>query len=273
MTAALIAVNLAAVIFGAVALFGRLDASPVWIVAGRAAFAAVALAAVVAARRLPLRPDARVVATGALLAAHWAAFFASVQMAGVAVGTLTVSTFPLFIILIEAAMKRRAPTPAEVAAGAAVVAGVALIAGPIAPGAALGAAVGLVSAMLFAVFALASQSLVRQAGPVVLSLQQNAAAALVLVPFLPFTPGLQAPQDWLAVAALGVFGTALVHQLYLFALARLPAAVCGAFVTMEPVYAILLAALLFAEPAGPMVFAAAALIVGASLLLLRSRGG
>lgn len=39
----LVAVNLAAALFGTVALFGRIDASPIWIVASRAAFAAMAL--------------------------------------------------------------------------------------------------------------------------------------------------------------------------------------------------------------------------------------
>jgi drug/metabolite transporter (DMT)-like permease len=70
--------------------------------------------------------------------------------------------------------------------------------------------------------------------------------------------------------ALGVIGTALTHQLYLFALRRLPASVCGGFVTLEPVYAILFAALLFGEQVQPMVLVSAALIIGASLLLLRN---
>jgi drug/metabolite transporter (DMT)-like permease len=64
-------------------------------------------------------------------------------------------------------------------------------------------------------------------------------------------------------------GTALTHQLYLFALRRLPASVCGGFVTLEPVYAIVFAAMLFGDPVRPVLLISATLIISASLLLLR----
>ena len=73
-------------------------------------------------------------------------------------------------------------------------------------------------------------------------------------------------------AALGVVATALMHQLYFFALKHLPAAVCGGFVALEPVYAILFAALLFSDGIAPVTGLSGTLIVGASiLLLLRSK--
>lgn len=276
--AALAAVNLSAVIFGSAALFGRFELSPAWIVAGRTAFAAATLLATarfagapvgVSLARLPV-----LFATAVLLAAHWTTFFASVQAGGVAIATLTVSSFPLFTLLIEAARARRAPRALEVAAGAAIVAAVALLArpGPAAGGSVVaGAAYGLVSAVLFAAFSLVSQRLVEALGPLRLSLWQYGFVALMLAPALPFTPGPTGWRAWSALAALGVVGTALAHQLYLVGLRRLPAAVCGGLVSLEPVYAILLAALLFQEPAGATVAVSAVLIVGASLVLLRSR--
>ena len=114
-----------------------------------------------------------------------------------------------------------------------------------------------------------SRGLAREAHPVALSLRQNAVVALVLAPFLPFSP--PAPHgagDWIALAALGVVASALSHQFYFFALRRLPAVLCGAFISLEPIYAILMAAALFTQPIGPAVGASAALIVAASLLLL-----
>lgn len=273
---AIAAVNLAAVLFGAVALFGRLDLDPVWIVAARAGFAAAGLFALFLIGRRPVRqPWIRLrwmLATGALLALHWVMFFASVRMAGVAVGVLTVSSFPLFTIALQAARNKQLPSVAHLAAGLTIILAVAILAGPgrpETPGALAGAFIGLGSAALFAVFTLASQRLMVATAPVSLAFWQNLAAALVLAPFLPFLPGPTTGTDWLALAALGIFGTVLAHQLFLFALTRLPAAACGAFVSMEPVYAILLAALLFSEPVGPGVAAGAALIVAASFLLLK----
>ena len=39
--------------------------------------------------------------TGAVLAVHWTTFFQSIQVSSVAIGTITFSTFPLFIAFIE----------------------------------------------------------------------------------------------------------------------------------------------------------------------------
>jgi drug/metabolite transporter (DMT)-like permease len=269
-------VNIAALIFGTTALFGRVDASPVWIVAGRGFFACVTLALVAAARGLPLRLPAgtlgQVALSALLLALHWIAFFTAVRVAGVAVGTLTAATFPLFTILLQAVWRGRRPSLVELSAGATIILAVGLISGAGAAGgaASFGAAIGLVAALLFALFALVSQDLTKATNAVTLSMYQQGMVALLLMPILPFADRIQSTAGLYAIMALGVIGTALTHQLYLFALRRLPASVCGGFVTLEPVYAILFAALLFGEQVQPMVLVSAALIIGASLLLLRN---
>jgi drug/metabolite transporter (DMT)-like permease len=271
---ALVAVNIAAIIFGTTALFGRIDASPFWIVAGRGFFACLALRAVAAARGSPLRlpPGALgpVALSGLLLALHWVAFFTSVQVAGVAVGTLTAATFPLFTILTESIGRRRTPSPVELASGATIIVAVALISGTGGAGtaASFGAVIGLIAALLFALFALVSQKLAKEMSAVTLSMYQQGIVALLLIPALSFVGGIQSVAGLYAIAVLGI-GTVLTHQLYLFALSRLPASVCGGFVTLEPVYAILFAALLFGDLVRPITLLSAALIIGASLLLLR----
>ena len=274
--AALTAVNLAAVLFGSTALFGKLPISPVWIVGGRAAFAAATLFVIVLIQRRKSAggvPFKGALMTGMLLALHWVSFFASVQWANVAIATLTFATFPLFTIAFQAILRRRVPSPIEWGAGLAIIAGVALICGPglpATPRAQLGAIVGVVSAISFALFGLISQTMARTADPVRLSLVQNVIVTLFLVPNLIFAaPMPLTARDWGLLALLGVVATAGSHQLYFYALTRLPAAVCGAFVSLEPVYAILFAAVMFHEPLGPAVIASAVLIVAASMLLLR----
>ena len=112
---ALGAVHAAVLLFGFAGLFGRwLDLSPVAIVLGRSAIAACALAVVrwqVGRDRLPF--DLRLVANGAVLALHWIAFFAAIQAAGVAIGLLGFSSFPLFVLILERAMLGRRWSAAE----------------------------------------------------------------------------------------------------------------------------------------------------------------
>jgi len=271
----LAAVNLAALIFGSTALFGKLDVSPAWIAGGRGAFAALMLCVlgIVWRSSFRLRRDAwsGTVITGILLALHWLTFFISVQEAGVAVATLTFATFPLFTVLIESFARRRAPGLVETGAGLTIIAAVALLVGgalPATPLAREGALVGLASALCFALFSLMSQKLGRRTNAVALSFHQNIVVAVFLLLAWPVSPRLPQSADWAIIAGLGIVATAFMHQLYFYALRRLPASVCGGFVALEPVYAIVFAAILFDDPVTPMVVVSGVMIVGASLLLL-----
>jgi drug/metabolite transporter (DMT)-like permease len=227
------------------------------------------------ARGVPLRasgPDVLgAAATGALLALHWVLFFAAVQEASIAVATLTFATFPLITIVVESVRRSRVPAIIEIGSGLAIVTAVWVLVARGLPDAATarqGAYAGLLSAVCFAVFSVASQRAGKSLKPVALSLYQNAAVTLLLVPALPFATHRPHGTDWALIAVLGVAATALAHQLYFFALRRLPAAVCGGFVALEPVYAIIFASILFTQPISPTVILSGALIIGASLLLL-----
>ena len=271
----LLAINLAAVIFGSAALFGKLPIAPLWIVAGRAAFAALVLACLALVRRKLALPRPRhlplLLTTAALLALHWVSFFMSVQQAGVAVATLTFATFPLFTVVIEAVLAHRPPRVQELLAGAVIIVGVSLLVDGAALGdeQVVGTAAGFISGMTFACFGLASKSLTSKLSPLLTSLYQNIAVALLVGVCLPFSDRPpHTPEDWLGLALLGAITTALMHQLYLYALQRLPASTCSGFVALEPVYAIVFAALLFGEPITLWVGLSACCIVGASLLLL-----
>jgi drug/metabolite transporter (DMT)-like permease len=275
----LIAINIAAVIFGTAALYGKLPLSPFWIASMRSAFAAAPLLAAALwngdAAVPPRSLWMSAIVTGLLLAMHWLTFFASVQLAGVAIATLTFATFPLFTVLITAWHRKRAPHLAEVAAAIAIIIAVALLVNPKnASGSVPGAAAGLASGLIYAWFWHASRPLSEALPPLRVSLYQNAVAALGLAPFLPFALPMPVHlEDWFWLALVGIVNTAVMLQLYLYALRRISASTCSGFVALEPVYAILLAALFFHEPITVWIVLSSTLIVGASLTLLRLEGG
>jgi drug/metabolite transporter (DMT)-like permease len=275
-TQGLIAINIAAVIFGSAALYGKLDVSPFWITSMRAAFGAVTLLALGLWKGdigFPPRELWKIfIVTGVILAVHWLSFFASVQWAGVAVATLTFATFPLFTVLIEARHHRRKPHLAEIGAAFVIILAVGLLVNPHNGRDSLwGAAAGLVSAIAYACFWHTSKDLSRSLSPLRVSLYQNAVTALVLAPFLALMPPMpSAVADWLWLALLGIVNTALMLQLYLYALKHISPSTCSGFVALEPVYAILLAALFFHEPVTLWVALSAALIIGASFVFLKA---
>jgi len=271
----LIAINLAAVIFGSAALYGKMDISPFWIVAMRAAFAAGALTLLAKLRGMfvPLAKQyyGVMAGTGAILAMHWLTFFASVQWAGIAIATLTFAAFPLFTVLFEAIAHKRAPHIKGIVAGGMIILAVALLMGEAADGQEklLGTLAGLASAITFAVFGLASKRMGQALSPLTISIYQNAVVAISMAAFLPFAlPMPSTAAHWGLLLLLGVLTTALMHQLYFYALRRLSASTCSGFVALEPVYAIIFAALFFNEAITLWVAASGALILLASFILL-----
>lgn len=270
-----LAINIAAVIFGTAALYGKLDVSPFWIVAMRAGFGALALGLVGAYTAslwsFPVSSWGVLGLSGFLLAAHWLTFFTSVQLAGVAVATLTFATFPLFTVVVEAAQRRCLPRPAELTVGVVIVIAVALLVEPSGGERNVGGAVaGLASALTYALFWRVSQRLGTSVSPATISFCQNGIVFALLAPTLFFAdPAPARPVEWLSLMALGVFNTAVMLMLYLYALKRISANTCSGFVALEPVYAIVFAALLFNEPVTPWIVVSIVLIIGASLTLLK----
>ncbi|AFY00316.1 DMT family transporter [Bdellovibrio bacteriovorus] len=275
MNAGLIAINLAAIIFGSAALFGELHASPFWIVGARGLFAAITLffyAFTVGGLNLTsaknhLKP---LVITGVLLSYHWVSFFASVQMADIAIATLTFATFPLFTILLQSIRAKSWPNLIEIAAGAVIVIAVGMLVDVKAEGAKLfGTVIGLTSALAFAFFGVFAKSLTLYMRPITISFVQNIVVVVSMLPFLGFMgPAPERGSDWMWLVVLGVVTTALMHQLYLFALSRLSAKTCSGFIALEPVYAIAFAAILFGQPITLWVVVSGLMIIGASLALL-----
>ena len=67
--------------------------------------------------------------TGILLAIHWLTFFESVQLAGVAIATLTFAARPLFTVLFETMKARRRASLLELGARFAIVVAVSVFFG------------------------------------------------------------------------------------------------------------------------------------------------
>ena len=272
----LLAINIAAVIFGTAALYGKLEVAPVWITAMRAGFGVLALLVLGGLSRsllrLPVQAWGLLGISGALLACHWLTFFISVQLSGVAVGTLTFATFPLFTVTVEAAARRRLPGLTELLAAIAIILAVALLLQPDSSGndSLAGTLAGLVSALAYAFFWRVTQRIQQPLPAASLSLIQNGVVFLLLLPALFYAaPAPADAKSWLALSALGIINTAVLLLLYLYALQRISASSCSGFIALEPVYAISFAALLFGDPVTPWILASMALIIGASLILLR----
>ena len=275
-------------LWGTTAILGksiRIEALP--LVFYRVAIVTVLMAAVLARRGVPFgvpwRRAAELAGAGVLVALHWVLFYATIKLAGVSVAVLCLSTISFFTALLEPLVFRRRVRWYELFLGALVVLGVVLLlrAEVALRGSGKGLAMGLASAFFAAAFGTWNGSLVSRERAERMTLYELAAAGVACgVCFFAFG-GFVAPWnvtlvDWALLAILAVACTLLPWLWSLRVLETLSPYTVAISVSLEPVYSILYAFLLWPHEerltarfyAGGSVLIALVFVNGA----LKSRG-
>ena len=219
---------------------------------------------------------------GFLLALHWLTFYASIKLANASVGATCMALAPVFLAFLEPMLTERRFDPRDLILGVFAVIGVATMLGGIPTGMHLGVAVGVLSALLVAVFSALNKRYIERGDPLAITAVEIGCGAVLLAalaPFLPHDgplfpiPGLR-DTALLVVLALGC--TLLPYWLHLVALRHLSAFWVALATNLEPVYAILLAIPLLGEhhDLTPRFYVGVAIILGAVVAypLLRGRG-
>ncbi len=267
--AALVSLHAAVALFGFAGLFGKWIAlSPTTIVLGRTVVAAIALGAVLAFRGQGHgRFEWRLAVSGALLAAHWVAFFQSIQIAGVAIGLLGFATFPVFVLLLEWIFLNRRTHAGDWALALIVTLGLLLILPDfqLSNKVVQGVMWGVLAGASFALLAVCNRVFAARREAREIAFWQNACAAVCLLPVLVLVPVIPSARDLGLILVLGLACTALAHTLFIRSLRVLSAHTASVVATMEPVYGIALAAVLLGEFPNTATLVGGVIIVGAAL--------
>ena len=260
----ILAVNLAVLLFGLVGLFAKWIRLPaIAITFGRVLFSSLALGLYLLLRRQSFRvarPGDRLLlaAAGGILALHWWAFLQSIQLSSVAIGTITFSSFPLFVTFLEPLVFRQKLERRNVLIALLILLGV-LITVPafsLSNHVFSGILVGMLSALAYAALTLINKALAGR-------LSGTATAALVLLPSMLSVRARPSVPDLALLLGLGVITTALAHTLFISSLKALPARLAGVCSSLETVYGILFALLLLGEVPSLRELLGAAIILGA----------
>lgn len=263
--------HVAAILFGLTGVFGELiQASAAVITLGRALFAVIALFGVSRLQRkhlfISLTPAQlfMLIIAGGLLAAHWVTFFISVKIGGIAIATLGFASFPAFITIIEGVVFREKVRLAEWIVLILVTIGLILVTPSfdLANEGTIGLAWGIFSGLLFALLALSNRRSTVGLDAMQVACGQNIVVILCMLPFAASQLPSLVAVDIFWIALLGVFCTGLSHYLFVSSLTKLNARSAGLVISLEPVYAIAFAWILFSqEPSARM-------IVGGLLIVL-----
>jgi len=99
--------NFAVMMFGIAGVIGQyVEVPSVMVALGRVICSSIILLSIALLKKESLKLEGKkdytlIIFTGVVLALHWTSFFQSIQVSSVAIGTITFSTFPLFLTFLE----------------------------------------------------------------------------------------------------------------------------------------------------------------------------
>lgn len=231
-------------------------------------------------QRFPIKTGIQVALVGCAAAAHWIAFFGSIKASNVSVALATLATTPVFVSILEPLVHKRKMDWREILLGGVIIVGLlVLLWGPSEGDFTLtseqyyrGIGLALISAALAAVFSTFNSVLVRTYDSSNLTrVELLSAAGVLAVLFLVDGRGRALEfwaipkEDWLWLALLASLATAFAFLMSIEVMKRLSPFTTAVAINMEPVYAIVLAALIFgdSERMGGWFYLGSVIIVGA----------
>lgn len=258
-TRAYLQIHIAVLLFGITAILGKLISLEAFgLVWNRLWISCLVLffipGVAIALKKLNRREILRFAGIGALICTHWVTFYGSIKLGNNASITLAcLATTTLFTSFLEPLITKSKFQPAEVFIGGLVIIGIYLITGV---GSAYYPAIvtGLISAFFAALFSVLNKKYIGQHPTLSISLLELGSGFILLSLFIlllglggPSVNLTPKPSDWIYLFILSVFCTSLAFVLSLSALKELSAFISNLTINLEPVYGIILAALIFKE--------------------------
>ncbi len=251
----LLMTNIAVLLFGMAGILAKSVSVPsIGITFGRVFFSSITLFIYMKLTGRSFAVDNRrhlytMLAAGVVLAFHWWSFLQSVRVSTVAIGTITFSSFPLFVTFLEPLVYHTRLTAKNVLCALAMVAGVCITIPQFSPenNMTAGIAIGMASALSYAVLTLLNKNLSASYPGTKISFYEQGTAAVVLLPIVLFMHLQPTATDIAVILVLGIVTTALAHTLYITSLRGIPAHLAGIISSMETVYGIALAWLVLGE--------------------------
>ena len=203
--------------------------------------------------RIPIKAGFIISLIGTIQALHWVLFFASIKLANVTIALTCLSTAALIASLIEPLVLKKRFDPFEIILGLFAIAGIFIIYNTHIRFS-IGIVVGLFSTILIVMVSVLNKKIIDQYHPEHITLYQLTGGFLgltLLVPVFHYIfPGswaIPTSYDWLWLFILSWVCTIFTFFLYLRALKKISAFTMNLTLTLEPVYGIILAFLIYHE--------------------------
>ncbi|HQX95028.1 MAG TPA: DMT family transporter, partial [Thermomonas sp.] len=262
-TRALWQIHLCVLLWGFTAILGKLITLPALPLVWWRMLIVVAVLALLprvwrGIRAMPARARWAYAGIGALVALHWLTFYGAIKLSNASVAATCIAFATPMTALVEPLLTRQKFQPRDLLLGLLSLPGIWLVVGGVPAGMHAGIVAGVASALLVALFGVLNKRMVDGGDPLTVTALELGAGTLaltLLAPLMPLLvpafagPLLVLPSGmdgfWLVLLALAC--TLFPFALCLVALRHLSAFTAQLSVNLEPIYAIVLAAILFGE--------------------------
>lgn len=194
---------------------------------------------------------------GVLMSLHWLCFYGTIKIANASIALITMSLVALFTSILEPLILGKKISKTELLVGLAVIPGMALIVGNIDTSLILGFGLGILSALIAALFSTLNKKVMALDTPVfAITLVEMIAAWILLglIILIRSVIGIEVNSflpptylDWLWLIILSILCTTIAQALNLSALKSLSTFTTNLANNLEPVYGIILAAVILKE--------------------------
>lgn len=198
----------------------------------------------------------RMLGIGMMVGVHWLCFYGAIKLSNASIAVTTMATTSFFSALTEPFLLKKKIKWYELALGILILPGMALVVGNINWDMRIGFGIGIVGALIAAVFTSLNKELIENQHPpaLIMTMIEMFGGVIVTSVALPFVlfanPDLQVMpvnNDWFWLAILVWACTILPYSLSLKALRHISAFASNLTINLEPVYGVLLAGLFFRE--------------------------
>jgi drug/metabolite transporter (DMT)-like permease len=262
-TRALWQIHLCVLLWGFTAILGKLITLPALPLVWWRMLIVVAVLALLprvwrGIRAMPARARWAYAGIGALVALHWLTFYGAIKLSNASVAATCIAFATPMTALVEPLLTRQKFQPRDLLLGLLSLPGIWLVVGGVPAGMHAGIVAGVASALLVALFGVLNKRMVDGGDALTVTALELGAGTLaltLLAPLMPLLvpafagPLLVLPSGmdgfWLVLLALAC--TLFPFALCLVALRHLSAFTAQLSVNLEPIYAIVLAAILFGE--------------------------
>ncbi len=254
-TQVLLHLHIAALLLGGTALFSKLLPYAAWdIIAYRTLICGIALFMTARLFKQKLGLDSLaslllLLFCSILFTIHWTAYFQAMQLSTVAIGMVSMFTFPVITVFLEPLINKTRIHKVDILMGFLVMFGVYMIVPDFSleNNVTTGVLFGLFSALAVALRNILVSRYLFTVSPFTIMLYHSIVSAAILLPFSALTPVEMSFNDMLALLLLGTVFTAIPHTQKTYALRHQSAKSVSMVISLQVVYGSIFAFLILNE--------------------------